>query len=162
MSIFLDTCLFFGTYNINDALHKDAIAIYVSAFSGRWGMIYTSDYIIDETSTLLKVKASPSLSLQFLKAVIESKGISIITIDGEIFERSCKIFEKYHEKPGLSFTDAATISVMKSLELDALASFDERSFEGIIDQRVGKDFWSSLSEGERKQIEKTINSYRLK
>lgn len=38
---------------------------------------------------------------------------------------------------------------MRESELNVLASFDERSLDGIIDQRVGREFWSSLSDKEK-------------
>jgi len=121
-------------------MHEDARGIYLSAFHGKWGMVYTSDYVIDETCTLLKVKADPGLSLQFLKAIRESTGISIVIIDEKIFYKSCEIYETYYKKRGLSFTDATCISVMKELGIEFLASFDGRSFDGIVSERIGDSF----------------------
>ncbi len=151
MSILLDTGLFFGAYNTQDALHGDALAIYVKAFEGEWGGVYTSDYIIDETCTLLKAKADPVLAQEFLKAIRESKGISVIGVYNEIFEESCKAFERYHEKPGLNFTDATTIALMEGLGIEHLGSFDH-SFNGIAGERIGEGYSSTLNNEERERM----------
>ncbi|MBK5190888.1 MAG: PIN domain-containing protein [Methanosarcinales archaeon] len=152
MSIFLDTGIIFGTYNADDKLHEDALAIYVSAFRGLWGRIYASDYIIDETCTLLKAKMKPLLALQFLRAIIASKSVSIIIINEELFDKSCDLFERYPNKAGVSFTDATTLAIMSMLKIEYLASFDGRSFDGIVSKRIGEGFFSSLSNTEKKRL----------
>lgn len=158
MTIFLDTGIFFSTYNLDDVLNRDGAAIYVSAFSGKWGAVYTSDYIIDETCTLLKIRAGSEFSVKFLKTLRESVRISILRVDERIFEKTCEIFEKYHEKAGLSFTDASTIALLREADIEFLASFDSRSFEGIVEWRIGENFWSSLTEEEKERIKKEIPS----
>ena len=52
----------------------------------------------------------------------------------------------------MSFTDATCISVMKEQGIVFLASFDGRSFDGIVNERIGEVMWSSLSEEEKKEI----------
>ena len=100
MGIFLDTGIFFGAYSLKGRMHEDAKGIYLSALRGKWGMIYTSDYVIDEICTLLKVKTEPSLLLRFLKAIRDSRGISIVIIDEKIFDKSCEIYETHYKKRG--------------------------------------------------------------
>jgi predicted nucleic acid-binding protein len=152
LSIFLDTGILFGTYNADDKLHEDSLAIYVSAFRGLWRHVYTSDYIIDETCTLLKAKMKPLLALQFLKSIRASRGISIIILNEELFDKSCKIFERYYKKAGVSFTDATTIVILSVLKIEYLASFDGRSFDGIVSKRIGEGFFSSLSTTEKRDL----------
>ena len=151
MGIFIDTGIFFSAFNQEDRYHLDALGIYFSAFSGKFGAVYTSDYIIDETVTLLKVKTTPELALKFMKSAVASDML-IIRVDNDLFEESCQIFEKYSERAGLSFTDATTIAILHLLQIEVLASLDGRSFDGIIKNRIGEGFWNSLSEKEREEI----------
>jgi hypothetical protein len=152
MGVFLDTGVLFSAFNEKDEYHLDALGIYLSAFSRKWGAVYTSEYILDEVITLLKVKTTPQNALKFLKSALVSKILTVIRIDERIFEESCKIFEKYHEKIGLSFTDATTIAIIEMLEIEYIASFDSRSFDGILKNRVGEGFWKGLGKGEREEI----------
>ncbi len=149
MSVFMDTGIFFGAYNESDALHEDALAIYVAAFDGRWGGVYTSDYVVDETCTLLKLHADPALAVRFLKAIKDSRGISIVSVEGELFEAGCGVFEEYLDKKALTFTDAATIAIMRALDIDVLASFDN-AFDGIAPKRIGEGYASSAKKIESK------------
>jgi len=137
MTIFLDTGIFFGAFNVEDVNHSSAQKIYLSVFDGNYGAVFTSDYIIDETITLLKVKASPEVALKFLNSALES-AMSIIVVDEKIFKESTRVFERYYSKRGISFTDATTVAVLQLLEIDWLASFDARSFEGVVDRRLGE------------------------
>ncbi len=152
MGVFLDSGVLFGAFNESDEYHAAALGIYILAFSGKWGAVYTSDYVLDETVTLLKVKAAPQAALKFLKSARASEMLAVIKIDDAIFERSCGIFEKYHDRAGLSFTDATTLAVLEIIEIEHLASFDGRSFDGIVKSRLGENFWAHLNEKERKKI----------
>jgi hypothetical protein len=150
MAVFLDTGIFFGAFNEDDKYHLDALGIYISAFSGKFGAVYTSDYVIDEAATLLKVKATPIVALKFLKSAVESDML-IIRMDDKLFKDACRTFEEYIERPGLSFTDATTIAILRFLQIPKLASFDGRSFDGIA-SRIGEGYWKSLGRTERRKI----------
>ncbi|WP_456474630.1 type II toxin-antitoxin system VapC family toxin [Candidatus Pyrohabitans sp.] len=156
MTIFIDTGIFFSAFNEDDMYHLDALGIYISAFSGRFGAVYTSDYIIDETATLLKIKARPEIALKFLKSALSSSML-IVRIDERIFKESCRIFEKYFEKAGVSFTDATTIATLRLLEIENIASFDGRGFDGIVKNRIGEGFWKTLGEDKRREILKKLS-----
>lgn len=152
MSIFMDTGIFFGAYNEGDALHEDALAIYVAAFGGKWGGVYTSDYVVDETCTLLKLHARSDLAVRFLKAVKESMGISLVRVEEELFDTSCGIFEEYLGRKGITFTDAATIAIMRALDIEVLASFNA-AFDGIAPRRIGEGYASASPKDARSKAE---------
>ncbi len=152
MSVFLDSGVLFGAFNKNDEYHEAALGICLTAFSGKWGAVYTSDYVLDETVTLLKVSVSSQLALRFLNRARESRALAMVNIDEALFDRTCGFFERYYDRPGMSFTDAATLAVLQAIEIDHLASFDGRSFDGIVKNRIEENFWVNLSDEDKRRI----------
>jgi hypothetical protein len=64
---------------------------------------------------------------------------------------------KFRENfPRLSFCDATTIVILNDLGIRILASYDERSFKGLVDEIYGFDYFESLPKEENTQIRKKI------
>ena len=61
-----------------------------------------------------------------------------------------EILKKYRDR-NLSFTDAFIIYVAESYKLEIIASYDEKSFSGII-KVIGREYAKNLSEKELKRI----------
>ena len=155
MSILIDTSVFFAFYSKKDRYHQDALAVMLHASEGRWGRPQLTDYVLDETVTLLKNKVSPKTALAIFGTLENSGPLRLIRLDEDSLNRSIEIFKNYAEKPGFSFTDATTVSIMKDYAIEHLASLDQRSFSGIFTP-VGAGYFQSLSLLERKRIRQVI------
>ncbi len=135
MSIFIDSCVFFGVNSKNDAHHAEAVRLLKFALSGRGGTVYTSDYVFDETVTLARVRTkSAEIPLTIGKAIIESPRVILLRVDEEVFNKSWDIFNEYCSR-GLSFTDCTSIALVKTYDIDTILSFDSH-FDGIINRNV--------------------------
>jgi predicted nucleic acid-binding protein len=129
MSVFVDTGAFLAYRNKRDKYHGIAAKLFRDALRGRYGQIYTSDYIYDEALTLALVRTKNIAVAMDIAEVILSPRIKMIFIDHSILEKSTKTFKKYSDR-NLSFTDAASIEIMNEFGVEKYLGFDAH-FNGI-------------------------------
>jgi predicted nucleic acid-binding protein len=96
-------------------------------------MIYTSDYVLDETITLvfkrLPFKTAKE-SLAKLDKAIEQGYLQVEWVTPERFEKAKILRLKYQDKPKISFTDLSSMVVMEELGLKDIITGDEH-FEHV-------------------------------
>jgi predicted nucleic acid-binding protein len=132
MSVFADTGAFLAYRNKNDKYHDIAIKQFNDALKGRYGQIYTSDYVFDEALTLALVRTKNIAVAIDIAEVIRSPRIKMVFVDAGILERSVKTFRQYSDR-NLSFTDAVSIEIINELDIDKYLGFDSH-FHGIVEQ----------------------------
>lgn len=133
MSVFLDTCVFVAAKLEKDKDHQKAVKILENALKNDFGKIYTSDYIFDETVTLLLMRTKTNKIIRdFGNSILSSPNIEIIKIDDNLFEKAWQEFGKYKDKL-LSFTDCTTIAIIMEFKIDKIISFDNH-FDGIVNR----------------------------
>ena len=136
MSIFADTGAFLAYRNKKDRYHETALKLFRDALKGKYGQIYTSDYIYDEALTLALIRTNNIAVAMDIAEVIQSPRIKIVFVDTELLEKSTKTFKQYSDR-NLSFTDAVSIEIMKGLNIEKYFGFDSH-FDGIV-QQVSKE-----------------------
>ncbi len=132
MSIFADTGAFLAYRNKKDRYHETAFKLFGDALKGKYGQIYTSDYIYDEALTLAINRTNNIAVAIDIAEVIQSPRIRMIFVDAELLEKSTKIFKQYSDR-NLSFTDAVSIEIMKQFNIENYFGFDSH-FNGIVQQ----------------------------
>lgn len=137
MSIFIDTGIFIAYINKKDEHHTIAAHLVEDIMKNKYGAAFTSDMVFDESMTFILYKTGDigkAISVRDLILGNEEKGvprfIALIFVDGDILEKSWNTFVKYAGKR-LSFTDCSTIELMKTRDIEYLASFDG-GFDGIV------------------------------
>ena len=138
MSIFVDTGVFYANQVENSPRHADATAALRSLLSGSHGRVYTSDYVFDETVTLTQSRTGRGDEARSVGRRIRGHGshpdaVTMVFVDQESFETAIDIHERYDDH-SLSFTDATTIALVQSYDINAVCSFDD-DFDGIV-QRI--------------------------
>jgi predicted nucleic acid-binding protein len=83
----------------------------------------TSDYIIDETLTLLRVRKFPTLALDLGHMLFGGQIAKILKIGEEDIREAWTTFRDFSDK-GWSFTDCTSKAVIERLEIDTAFSFD--------------------------------------
>jgi len=149
MTILIDTGIFYALLDKGDVNHLDAVAVMIHTLEGKFGKAYTTDYVILETTLLLKSR----LSAEAVKAMvdfIDRCGISTLIVDESILRKSLKLLVKMPER--LSLCDAASIVLIEDLGIGVLASFDLKSFSGLVANIIGKGYYASLSDEEKKRV----------
>ena len=119
---FIDTSGWCALYDRSDGQHHLASPFWAQTAS-RLGALYTSDYILDETLTLINIRISHAAAAAFGRAVLASKVIRVVPVTGSRWENAWEIFIKYNDKE-FSFTDCTSFTIMQELNLKEAFTFD--------------------------------------
>lgn len=149
MAILIDTGIFYALLDRGDVNHLDAIAIMVHTLEGEFGRAYTTDYVILETTLLLRARIGAE-AVKAMLDFLDRSGITIIVVDEPTFRKALDLLAERPER--LSLCDAASLVLMEELGIRMLASFDLRSFSGLVANMIGKGYYASLSDEERKRV----------
>ncbi|MFH1774741.1 MAG: PIN domain-containing protein [Methanobacteriota archaeon] len=137
MSMLIDSNVFIAYINKSDENHDKADELLEDIMKNKYGMPFTSDYIFNETVTTVLYRTGNIARAVDVRDLIlgnEEKEIpsfiTMIFITEDVLSNAWKLFLKYSEKK-LSFTDCASIELIKSRGIEYIASFD-KDFNGIV------------------------------
>jgi len=86
--------------------------------------LVTSNYIFDETLTLLKTRLGHSIAVQFGEKLWNQEVATLIRINEKDEDRAWKLFLQYEDK-GFSFTDCTSFALMERLKINTVFAFDD-------------------------------------
>ena len=92
--------------------------------TNKYGTLVTSDYVLDETLTLIRARRRVGVAMQFLNKIRKSHNLTLVWIDKEEFDKAAILFETSIERQIWSFTDCTSFSIMKELGITDVYSFD--------------------------------------
>ena len=122
MKVFIDTGAFHALANKSDSLHELVVAVYQDIVD-RNAALYTSNYVIDETVTLIRARVSHKAAVVFMNSFDLSR-IKLLRVT-DVDERSAKqIFITYKDKE-FSFTDCTSFSLIDKHDINATLSLDK-------------------------------------
>jgi len=122
LKLFIDTWGWLTLRDRRESRHQEVKDFY-SQFRGQKGIIYTSDYVLDETITLLFRRLpfkTAKESLAMIDKAIKEGYLQIEWVTPERFEKTKRLRLKYQDKPKISFTDLTSMVVMKDSALRTL------------------------------------------
>ena len=126
MRLFIDTWGWVTIHNKREPRHKEVKRFY-GDFRNQRGIAYTTDYVLDETFTLL-FKRLPLLhareSMERLDEAIQKGYLQLEWITPERFEQAKRLRLKFQDKPRISFTDLTSMVVMKELRIADILTGD--------------------------------------
>ena len=133
--MFVDTSAFLAIKNSRDTLHRDALALKERLFrAGR--AILTSDYVLDESYTMIRRRAGHRIAVEFGEELRGSSAVRVETITREIAEHAWAIFKRFADKD-FSFTDCTSFALMRLLGVrEALAFDDHFTQAGFVELRL--------------------------
>lgn len=127
MKLFIDTWGWLALRDRKESRHQEVKDLYIR-FRGREGIIYTSDYVLDETITLL-FRRLPFMtakgSLEKIDRANKEGYLRVEWVTPERFEKAKGLRLKYQDKPKISFTDLTSMVVMKELGIRDIITGDE-------------------------------------
>lgn len=137
MSVFVDTGVFYAHHDTNAQCHAGAVAVFDDILHGEYGQPYTSDYILDEATTLTRArtgsfKAADSIAKRIRGVDPYPPVIDLYHTGPDDVTAALDVYRRYSDHD-LSFTDAMTISLCESRGLDAVCSFDS-DFDGLLER----------------------------
>ncbi len=126
-AVFVDTMGWYGLVDKRDSAHAQA-AQALAGLGRRLIPLVTTDYVLDETATLLKVRGAAHLAVSFFDRVEASRALTVARIDAGRFALARAYFVK-HIDHGYSFTDVTSFIVMRELGITEVLTKDEHFVE---------------------------------
>ena len=109
------------------ARHDEVRHFYQSLVRQRVAIV-TTDYVLDETITLLFRREVFDEAVRFLEAILsaaEQGRLVIERMTSERFAQAWRLRQQFQDKPTISFTDLASIVVMQELGIREVLTEDE-------------------------------------
>jgi Predicted nucleic acid-binding protein, contains PIN domain len=122
--IFIDTSAWYALEVEDDINHERALDFLANIASGKQGISVTTDYILDETLTLLRSRRDLDSAVAFIDKIRKSKSIRVFWVTENLFEQALKVFKKSDDK-NWSFTDCTSFALMAELSVSSVFSFDK-------------------------------------
>ena len=120
--IFVDTSAFLAIENRRDAHHAQAVEAR-DAYLKRHETLITSDYVLDESYTIIRLRAGHSIAVAFGEAIRRSALLQIEPVTLEGLEAAWRIFKRFADHE-FSFTDCTSFALMERLHLSTAFTFD--------------------------------------
>jgi predicted nucleic acid-binding protein len=117
--VFVDTGAWFALVVPTDPDHGAA----VSWFEANREPVCTSDYVVDETLTLLRVRGEPNRALAMGRLFFAGQIATVLHVDEPDVLEAWRIFERFSDK-AWSFTDCASKALMERLGIQTAFVFD--------------------------------------
>lgn len=119
--IFVDSSAWYAVFSRREVNHLAAVSFIRSATK----QLVTTDYVIDETLTLLRVRGETRRAILFGERVIHGQWVAIHRISDDDFVAAWIMFRDFHDKKW-SFTDCTSRVVIDELGIRNAFAFDER------------------------------------
>jgi uncharacterized protein len=134
--VFVDTSAFYALMIAKDSAHGQTVDALRDVRKGSTQWI-TTDYVMDESATLLNARGHHSKAIEILDLAGKSRALQIEWMDSQRFFKVRSLFAKYRDQ-GFSFTDCFSFVLMRELKISKVltkdAHFGVMGFELIIRQ----------------------------
>jgi predicted nucleic acid-binding protein len=121
VKVFVDTGAFYAAAISTDACNVAAKMIFRDLNNSK-ARLFTSDYILAETYTLLNARDGHRAAVHFMDA-FEDNDIHLLRVSAAIETRAKNIFRKL-DTPRLSFFDCTSFALINAHSIDHAFSFD--------------------------------------
>lgn len=133
--IFVDTGAFLARYVARDQYHRRAVRAW-KQLDRRSGPLVTSNFVVDETLTLLARRTTYPFASERAEVIYGSRRLTILRPDAEDELAALEFFRKFADQ-AVSFTDAVSFALMRRHRLRQAFTFD-RHF-----RQAGFEIWPS-------------------
>jgi hypothetical protein len=120
--IFVDTSAFVARYIPQDTEHRRAKRAWAE-IQRTGSRCFTSNFVLDETFTLLGRRASYSFAAERARELLGSKVLTVLRSDANDEMRAVELFTKFADQR-VSFTDCVSFVLMRRQRLERAFTFD--------------------------------------
>ena len=121
--IFIDTSAWYALEVEDEINHEKARGFLSELATGQHGVAITTDYVLDETMTLLQSKEGLPVAVAFIEKIRKSKNVRVFWVSESIFDKALGIFRKTAGSQW-SFTDCTSFALMKDLAITKAFTLD--------------------------------------
>jgi predicted nucleic acid-binding protein len=125
--VFIDTWGWVALGHQKDNRYQEIVSLY-KEWLGRGAVIYTSDFVLDETVTLLFRREIFEEAIRFMEGIflaVEGGRITIERVTSNRFASAWNLRKRFDDKPLISFTDLTTMAIMKELKIKEILTDDK-------------------------------------
>lgn len=125
MKTFIDTSAWDAIEDSNDRNHELAL-IFKDDLQDN-SLLITTDYVMDETYTLLLMNLGYEPTIIFqqnIRNLIRAGILKVIHVSSTIYDEAWDVFQRYNIDKNWSFTDCVSYAVMKQLNIETVFAFD--------------------------------------
>ena len=119
--LFVDTTALAALYDRSDRNHAPALRCW-KRFRKEAVELWISDYILDETLTLIRMRVGHGEAVRLGESLMTS-GINLLEVTPEVREAAWDIFVRYEDKD-FSFTDCTSFALMREISVSRAFTFD--------------------------------------
>jgi uncharacterized protein len=125
--LFVDTRGWVRLESKREIRHAE-VKVFFDHFCQQAGISYTTDYVLDETITMIFQRTPFEVArafLQWLDEAITRGYLRLERITPERFQKAKQLRLKYRDKPKISFTDFTSMVVMSELGITEVLTEDD-------------------------------------
>jgi predicted nucleic acid-binding protein len=122
-ALFVDTAGWMACADASDPAHQACRATRDTALRAGQTLV-TTDYVVDESLTLIRQRLSVSAAEAWWHQVDGSPRVRWERIDPGRFDHALELFFRHRDK-GYSFTDCTSFAVMRELKLKGVLTTDK-------------------------------------
>jgi len=126
-AVFIDTWGWLALGHRRDALHQEVKAFYQD-LQKEGSLCYTTDYVLDETITLLFRREVFEEAIRFMEGIFQSaeeRCLIIERVTSERFSSAWRLRKQFQDKPKISFTDLTSMVIMEEKGIKSVLTEDE-------------------------------------
>lgn len=121
MKLFVDTSALVALADRRDQSHRKAAQCARAHPPNR--RFWVSDYVLDETTTILRRRIGHGPAVQFVDAILSSRLFEVVRVNERLWAQAWELF-KAHEDQTFSFTDCTSFVLMKAEGITTAFTFD--------------------------------------
>jgi predicted nucleic acid-binding protein len=126
VKLFVDTWGWLTLYDKREARHREVVNFY-QKFRTQQGQLFTTDYVLDETFTLLFKRlpfAQAQQALSLLDEAVDLGYLNLEWITPDRFAKTKNLRLKLQDKPQISFTDLSSMIVLEEMTISNILTAD--------------------------------------
>jgi predicted nucleic acid-binding protein len=122
-ALFMDTAGWMACADASDPAHEACRAARDTALRAGQAIV-TTDYVVDETLTLIRLRLSLAAAEAWWRQVDSSQRVRWERIDPGRFDRALELFFRHRDK-AYSFTDCTSLALMRELKITSVLTTDK-------------------------------------
>ena len=126
--IFIDTSAWFALLYEGAAQRPEATSTFAEIERGRYGAPITTDYVLDETFTLLRQRVGLAPVARLSGLLRESPSLRRVRVSESVFEESLQLMLSHVDKKW-SFTDCTSFVTMRATHIVRAFTWDHNFTE---------------------------------
>lgn len=127
--VVIDTNVLVAARLSRDHYHDRGRSLTTAFDHGELPRAYVLSAVLEEVLNYLTARASHSVAVETLDAIVESNGFEVVYAPKSDFDAGRSLFRTYDE---LSLTDAIIVAFLRRTDLEYLYSFDD-DFDAVDD-----------------------------